>query len=67
MISFLQSAWTVSLLGGLLYLGTTALLLKPSHFAGLQEAQTEVRRSPNDDPSWRFLNPEFDQLAACRT
>lgn len=61
MLRLLQSSWFVSLAGCLTYLGTTAALLNPSHFAGFQRPDTEVKRSAEDDPSWKFRNPEFDQ------
>ncbi len=50
------------LLGGLLYLGTTFVLLKPSSFAGALANRETKTLAPGDDPSWKFLNPEFDQL-----
>lgn len=64
MIQLLQSSWMVALVGGLLYLGTTALLLRPSHLEGMHQAgaQKALKHSPNDDPSWLFRNPEFDQM-----
>jgi flagellar motility protein MotE (MotC chaperone) len=62
MISLLQSSWMAALVGGLLYLGTTAVLLKPTHFTAARPESRHGFRSPNDDPSWRFRNPEFDQL-----
>lgn len=52
----------VVLVGGLLYFGTTFALLTPAHFAGARAQPTMVRYAPGDDPSWRFRNPEFDQL-----
>lgn len=62
MISLLQSSWMVALVGGLLYLGTTFALLKPAHFAGVQAHREPVKYKPGEDPSWKFSNPEFDQL-----
>lgn len=62
MIALLQSSWFVVLVGGLLYLGTTASLLRPAQFAGWVSAQAAATLSPDDAPSWRFKNPEFDQL-----
>ena len=62
MVSLLQSSWMVALVGGLLYLGTTAALLRPQHFPIVRPEQTDVKRSANDDPSWHFRNPEFDLM-----
>jgi flagellar motility protein MotE (MotC chaperone) len=63
MIALLQSSWMAALVGGLLYLGTTVVLFKPAHFANARSAASlRGPRSANDDPSWRFRNPEFDQL-----
>ena len=59
----LQSSWFAALAGVLLYLGTTAALLTPGQFAGLAPAK-EANRSADDDPSWRFKNPEIDQWVA---
>jgi flagellar motility protein MotE (MotC chaperone) len=62
MSRILQSSWFVALVGCLLYLGTTALVLNPSKFAGIQLAKPDY--SAADDPSWKFRNPEFDQWVA---
>jgi len=61
-IRLLQSSWFVALLGCLLYLATTLLLLNPDKFAGARPVVVE--RSADDDPSWKFKNPEFDQWIA---
>ena len=58
----LQSSWFVALIGGLLYLGTTVLLLNPAKFADLAVANTPDDET--DGPSWKFHNPEFDQWVA---
>jgi flagellar motility protein MotE (MotC chaperone) len=58
----LQSSWFVALLGCLLYLGTTIFVLNPSKFAGLQPPKPDY--SAENDPSWKFHNPEFDQWVA---
>ena len=60
MAKILQSSWVISLTGCLLYLGTTALLLQPVHFAAAR-AVDAAPMSPNNDPSWKFRNPEFEQ------
>ena len=54
----------VALLGGLIYLGTTALLIRPAQFAGVRAMLAAAKLTPDDDPSWRFKNPEFDQWIA---
>jgi len=60
MIRLLQSQWVVALTGCLLYLGTTAALIRPEHFEGAH-VSFEASNSTDDDPSWRFRNPEFEQ------
>jgi flagellar motility protein MotE (MotC chaperone) len=59
MTRILQSGWFVALMGCLLYLGTTIFVFSPSKFAGAQFIQPDY--SADDDPSWRFRNPEFNQ------
>jgi flagellar motility protein MotE (MotC chaperone) len=61
MLRLFQSSWFAALLGSLAYLTTTAALLHlpPSDFA--HTGRSEAKRSPNNDPSWKFRNPEFDQ------
>lgn len=61
MVRFLQSAWMTMLLGGLLFFATTAALLKPSKFQGATVAPVETAKSGNNEPSWKFHNPEMDQ------
>jgi flagellar motility protein MotE (MotC chaperone) len=53
------SPWTVALAGGLLYLATTAALIRPGQFE-LPTTVAAAPLSPNDDPSWNFRNPEFE-------
>jgi flagellar motility protein MotE (MotC chaperone) len=62
MIRTLQSSWFVALAGCLLYLATTVVILNPSKFAGAQFMKPDY--SADDDPSWKFRNPEFDQWVA---
>ena len=62
MIRILQSSWLTALLGCLLYLGTTLALLRPDKFTAVQLLLSD--RSAEDDPSWKFKNPEFDQWIA---
>lgn len=63
MIRTLQAPWFAALLGGILYLATTCLVLNPSQFAGFRPPSAEDR-SADDDPSWKFHNPEFNQWVA---
>jgi flagellar motility protein MotE (MotC chaperone) len=63
MIRILKSSWFVALTGCLLYLATTLALLNPAEFAGARPVVPE-QRSADDDPSWKFKNPEFDQWVA---
>jgi len=44
----------------LLYLTTTAALLRPNQFEGLAPTG-DALLSTSDDPSWNFRNPEFQQ------
>jgi flagellar motility protein MotE (MotC chaperone) len=62
MIRLLQSSWLTALVGCLLYLGTTLVLFRAEHFAPVKAAASH--RSADDDPSWRFKNPEIDQWIA---
>jgi flagellar motility protein MotE (MotC chaperone) len=64
MTRILQSPWAIGLLGCLLYLGTTAALIHPDQLAQAQQARVaaEAPVSPNNEPSWKFRNPEFEQL-----
>jgi flagellar motility protein MotE (MotC chaperone) len=62
MIRIFQSSWFVAIAGCALYLATTVAVLNPSKFAGAQFARPDY--SADDDPSWRFRNPEFDQWVA---
>jgi len=68
MIRVLQAPWMAALLGGLLYLGVTLALLSPSRLGVLKgpfpSERARVQRPPEDLPSWRFRNPEFQQWIA---
>jgi flagellar motility protein MotE (MotC chaperone) len=57
----LQSSWLAILIGGLLYLGMTMAILRPGQFASAGMAAESRPLSADDDPSWRFHNPEFNQ------
>ena len=63
MTRVLKSPWTVPLLGGFLYLATTFALLCLAHFERPVQLAA-ARFSPNDNPSWKFRNPEFEQWVA---
>jgi flagellar motility protein MotE (MotC chaperone) len=62
MIRILQSSWFVAITGGLVYLATTVVVLNPSKFAGVPISNPDY--SADDDPSWKFRNPEFNQWVA---
>ncbi|HEY1790756.1 MAG TPA: hypothetical protein VGJ73_21590 [Verrucomicrobiae bacterium] len=59
MIRVLQSGWFAALIGCALYLGMTVFVLNPSKFAGAKFIKPDY--SADDDPSWRFRNPEFNE------
>jgi len=59
MIRILQSPWFAAGVGCLVYLGTTAAVLNPSKFAAFKPPAPDY--SAEDDPSWKFRNPEMDQ------
>jgi flagellar motility protein MotE (MotC chaperone) len=61
MVRFLQSTWMTMLLGGLLFFGTTAALLKPSQFPVTIVEAREKAPATSNEPSWKFRNPEMDQ------
>ena len=60
MTRLLQSRWAVLLIGGALYLATTAALIRPEQFAGALPAPGGSLTA-NNEPSWKFRNPEFEQ------
>ena len=51
------------LLGGLLFLATTAALLKPSQLPVVDTADSagDIKHAGSSEPSWKFRNPEMDQ------
>lgn len=68
MIRILQSSWLTALIGCVLYLATTVALLSPAKFPApvraaekSTSAATASAVSPDDEPSWRFHNPEFTE------
>jgi flagellar motility protein MotE (MotC chaperone) len=64
MTRWLTSGWVAALAGCLLYLATTALLIRPVQFEGARLALAAAKLTPDDDPSWKFKNPEFEQSVA---
>ena len=60
----LTSGWVVALAGGLIYLATTTLLIRPAQFAGVRATLADAKLTPDNDPSWKFKNPEFQQWVA---
>jgi len=62
MIRILQSTWLTALVGCMLYLGTTLALVRPDKFVAAKKAPSQY--SADDDPSWKFKNPEFNQWVA---
>lgn len=62
-MKLLQSSWVVSLIGCLVYLATTAAVLSSAKFevAPSEDDALSHILAPNDDPSWKFRNPEFSQ------
>lgn len=64
MTRLIQSSWFVALLGSVAYLATTAALLRLPAGAQARTEHSRSVRTPNNDPSWKFRNPEFDQWLA---
>jgi flagellar motility protein MotE (MotC chaperone) len=64
MIRWLTSGWVAALAGGLIYLATTALVIRPAQFAGTRAVLASAKLTPDNDPSWKFKNPEFEQWVA---
>jgi flagellar motility protein MotE (MotC chaperone) len=60
----MTSGWMAALVGCLLYMGMTALLIQPSQFEGIRAALATDKLTPDNDPSWKFRNPEFEQWVA---
>jgi flagellar motility protein MotE (MotC chaperone) len=61
MVRILQSAWTTMFIGGLLFLATTAAVLKPMKFEGAGDAGVQAAKAGSNEPSWKFRNPDMDQ------
>ncbi len=64
MTRWLTSGWVAALAGGLLFLATLALAFRPAQFDGVRALLAATSRTPDDDPSWKFKNPEFEQWVA---
>ncbi len=60
MMRTLQAPWFAALIGAILYLLITCLVLSPAKFAGYRPPAAEEVSAEND-PSWKFHNPEFNQ------
>jgi flagellar motility protein MotE (MotC chaperone) len=61
MLKILQSEWTATFLGTVLYLVTLAMCFHPPPPA-VEDAATEKERPPLTSTSWTYYNPEADQL-----
>jgi flagellar motility protein MotE (MotC chaperone) len=64
MTRWLTSGWVVVLTGGLIYFATTALLIRPAQFEAARAILAAATLTPDNDPSWKFKNPEFEQWVA---
>jgi flagellar motility protein MotE (MotC chaperone) len=64
MTRWLTSGWVVALAGGLIYFATTALLIRPAQFEAARALLAAAKLTPDNDPSWKFKNPEFEQWVA---
>ena len=54
----------VALAGCLIYLATTAVLIRPAHLPACAPCWPPAKLTPDNDPSWKFKNPEFEQWVA---
>lgn len=61
MTRLIQSPWAVALVGALVYLVATAALFKPGQIVIARPAPEHAVR-PDNDPSWKFRNPELEQM-----
>ena len=59
----IQAPWLAPLMGTLIYLVTTFALLTQTKFA-VPESEEKLEVSAENDPSWHFHNPEFNQWVA---
>jgi len=64
MTRWLTSGWVVALAGSVVYLATTSLLVRPAQFAAVRAVLSAAKQTPDNDPSWKFKNPEFEQWVA---
>jgi flagellar motility protein MotE (MotC chaperone) len=64
MTRWLTSGWVVALAGSLIYFATTALLIRPAQFEAARALLAAAKLTPDNDPSWKFKNPEFEQWVA---
>ena len=63
MARIIQAPWLAALLGAVLYLLTTFFVMSRVSF-DVPQAEAKAPISAENDPSWRFHNPEFDQWVA---
>ena len=64
MMRLLQSSWLAVLLGTVADWGTTLGVLRVPAGVVVPQVHAVAKPSPDNDPSWRFRNPEFDQWLA---
>lgn len=66
MIRILQSGWMAALLAAIAFLGTTSYELIQFYNSAPADIATELDNldASVNGPSWRFTNPELDQLIA---
>lgn len=63
MTRILTSPWITALIGGILYLATTVTVVTSARF-DVSQLPGHAEMSPDDAPSWKFKNPEFNQWIA---
>jgi flagellar motility protein MotE (MotC chaperone) len=59
----IQSPLTVIVLSGVMFFLTMFAVLSSTHWGPVAAAKSEAQ-SADDDPSWKFRNPELDQWVA---
>jgi len=60
-LDLLKSAWLTALIGCVLFLAVVVALLQPSRFEQVRLGLAATKLPPQEQPSWKFSNPEFDQ------
>ena len=61
MIRLLQSPWLAAIVGCVLYLTVILGLINPARFEGVKEVVARTQKGIREEPSWNFINPEFEQ------